>query len=197
MEDLYLTGPRENNMRVGPGTLLIAPPKMTDGRFVKSVILVTHHNSAGTFALCLNKPTRNDLKEFSRDIGLDKELPFSLYWGGPVNQQSLWMIHDNNWENEHSMIVTDKWRVTSNESMFHHLADGDAPRNFRLVFGFCSWAPGQLEMELAGTFPFTRSSSWLILPNSNPEFVLETDPSKLWKTSVELCGQQAVNNWMA
>jgi len=26
---------------------------------------------------------------------------------------------------------------------------------------------------------------------------LETDPSKLWKTSVELCGQQAVNNWMA
>ena len=182
-------------MKLGPGSLLIAPPLITDKRFSKSVLLVTHNNSSGAFALCLNKPTKHTLASVGNELGIDKELPFQMFWGGPVNNGSIWMIHDKDWENEHTLYVNDKWRITSNESMFYHLADGDAPRTFRMAFGFCSWMPGQLDMELAGTPPFSKRSSWITLEDVSPEFVFETNVNDLWKDATELAGNKAIENW--
>ena len=183
-------------MKPVPGSLLIAPPAMTDSRFSKTVLLVTHHNSQGTFALCLNKPTKHTLSSLSEELKLDVELPFQLHWGGPVHHGSIWMIHDNTWENEHTMYVDEKWRITSNESMFHHMADGDAPRTFRLVYGFSSWAPGQLEAELAGIGPFSKKSSWVIAGKSEPEWMFEIPIDKLWDDATELASNQAIDTWL-
>ena len=183
-------------MKPIPGSLLIAPPNMTDTRFSKSVLLVTHHNSQGTFALCLNRPTSHSLASLKDQLELDKELPFQLYWGGPVNHGTIWMLHDDSWESEHTIYVDAKWRVTSHMSMFHHMADGDCPRTFRLVYGFASWAPGQLEMELKGVPPFNKESSWIFTGKSEPEWVFETDVDSLWADSTELAGNQAIDTWL-
>jgi putative transcriptional regulator len=169
---------------------------MTDGRFSKTVLLVTHHNHTGTFALCLNRPTKHSSKALSQELKLDKELPFQMHWGGPVQPSSVWMIHDHTWENEHTLYVDKKWRITSNESMFYHMADGDAPRYFRLCYGFSSWAGGQLEMELSGSGPFTKSNSWLIVKKSDPEWIFETAIDELWDKATELSGQEAISNWL-
>ena len=183
-------------MKPGPGSLLIAPPTMTDGRFAKTVILITHNNVNGTFGLCLNKPTKHLLSSLTSELGLERDLPFQLHWGGPVHEGSIWMIHDNVWENEHTMYVNEKWSVTSNESMFHHMLDGDCPRTFRLVYGFCSWAPGQLDAELSGTGPFSKASSWLIVNKTDPEWIFERPIDKLWSDSTELAGSQAIDTWL-
>jgi putative transcriptional regulator len=183
-------------MQVKPGSLLIAPPAMTDSRFSRSVLLVTHNNSAGTFALCLNKPTKHDLSHVSEELNLGTNLPFQLFWGGPVQSGSIWMIHDNNWECSDTLWVNDKWRVTSNESMFHHMVDGDAPRDLRIVYGFCSWMPGQLEMELSGTPPFTKKSSWVIANDVDPEWVFNQHVDELWEDATNLAGNQAVSSWL-
>jgi len=169
---------------------------MTDSRFSKSVLLVTHNNSAGTFALCLNKPTKHNLKNISQELKLDGELPFQLFWGGPVNSGSIWMMHDKNWECDDTLWVNDKWRVTSNESMFYHMIDGDAPRDLRIVFGFCSWMPGQLEMELNGTPPFSKKSSWVIANNVDPQWVFDKHVDELWEDATNLAGEQAVATWL-
>ena len=182
-------------MKPGPGSLLIAPPAMTDSRFSKSVLLLTHNNASGAFGLCLNKPTKHNMSALSKELGLDKELPFDLYWGGPVNNGTIWMIHDNSWECEHTLYVNSKWRVTSHESMFHHLADGDVPKEFRTVFGFASWMPGQLDMEIKGVSPFNKKSSWVIVNDSTPEWVFENPVDELWSTATDLAGEQAVNSW--
>jgi putative transcriptional regulator len=182
-------------MKPGPGSLLIAPPAMTDTRFAKTVLLVTHNNDAGTFALCLNKPTRHTLEPLSKELKLDIDLPFQIHWGGPVHNGSIWMMHDDSWEIEHTMYVDEKWRVTSHESMFHHMADSDIPREFRIVSGFASWMPGQLNMELNGVAPFSKSNSWLVVNKVTPEWVFETAIDELWDDSVALAGSQAVESW--
>ena len=183
-------------MKPGPGSILIAPPNMTDGRFRKSVLLVTHNNSSGTFALCLNRPTNHTLESLCRDLKLDSELPFPLHWGGPVQNSSIWMIHDQSWEIEHTLYVDENWRVTSNEAMFHHLADGDAPRQFRILAGFASWMPEQLKMEMGGVAPFTKSNSWLFVNKVDPEWVFDTPIDEMWDDAIALAGTQAVESWL-
>jgi putative transcriptional regulator len=183
-------------MQPTAGSLLVAPPTMQDRRFARTVLLVTHNNQQGTFALCLNKPTKNTLVNLSKELKLDKELPFSVDWGGPVNPGSIWMVHDKDWDCGHSLYINEKINVTSNEAMFHHMADGDCPRQFKLLFGFCSWMPGQLDMELEGTHPFNKQSSWLVVNDVDPEFIFETPVDKLWEKSVALAGNQTVANWM-
>jgi putative transcriptional regulator len=183
-------------MKPGPGSLLIAPPSMQDSRFAKTVLLVTNHNSSGTFALCLNRPTKHNLDSVSSELGLDKQLPFQVHWGGPVHNGSIWMIHDHHWENDNSLYVDEKWRVTSNEEMFYNMADGDCPREFRILAGFASWMPGQLEMELKGAPPFSKNSSWLTVEKVDPEWVFNTPIEELWNDAVALCGSEAVERWL-
>ena len=183
-------------MKPGPGSLLIAPPAMQDTRFARTVLLITHNNSAGTFAVCLNRPTKHSAKALSKELELDKELPFQMYWGGPVQQQSIWMVHDNHWHNDHTMYVNGLWNVTSHESMFHHMADGDTPRDFRLCFGFCSWMPGQLDMELAGEAPFNKKSSWLYLEDADPKWVFDTPVDELWEDATHTAGNAAIDSWL-
>jgi len=183
-------------MQPVPGSLLIAPPSMKDTRFSKTVLLTTHNNSAGSFALCLNRPTKHNISELSIELGLDKELPFQMNWGGPVNPGSIWMIHDQTWEIENTLYVDKKWRVTSHHSMFYHLADGDAPRQFKIVFGFASWMPGQLDMELKGEPPFNKSSSWVVTQPVDPDWVFNINSNDLWDEATKLAGKQAVDTWM-
>lgn len=159
-------------------------------------MLITHNNDAGAFAVCINRPTKHTAKNLARELKLTVELPFQMYWGGPVQQGSIWMVHDNSWHNEHSLYVDSRWNITSHESMFYHMADGDAPRDFRLAFGFCSWMPGQLDMELSGQAPFSKRSSWLYAKDVDPKWVWECPVDELWDNACQLSAGQAINTWL-
>jgi putative AlgH/UPF0301 family transcriptional regulator len=75
--------------------LLIAPPAIPDQRFRKAVIMLTHDTQQGSFALCVNKPTNHTLQDILDDNDIDANLNFPLYWGGPVSQGTVWMLHDS------------------------------------------------------------------------------------------------------
>jgi len=179
-----------------PGQLLIAPPRMTDPRFNQSVLLLTHHFDGGSFACCINKPTSFTLEDISRELNLDTTLHFPLYWGGPVQLNSIWMLHSPEWRIENTIPINDNWALTSHQAMFWHIADGDTPNYFRFLHGFCSWGPGQLEGELRGTPPWTPQSSWLVTEDPGPDWVLDKPEYELWETATEMCTSQAVDSWL-
>ena len=179
-----------------PGSFLIAPPSMSDTRFSKTALLITHKNLSGTFALCLNKPTNHDISQIAIELGIPNSLQFPLFWGGPVNSGSIWMLHSPEWQCEYTMPVNENWSVTSNEAMFHYISDGDVPNYFRIAYGFCSWAPGQIDMELSGMPPFNKRSSWLVANNIKPEDIFEQHVNEVWDNCVAMSGQQAVDNWL-
>lgn len=180
------------------GDLLIAPTNMRDSRFSKTVLLVIHNHQHGAMALCLNKPTGYQVKDILRNLDIESGFEFNvpLYWGGPVNPHSVWMIHDNEWKNSHTMELSESWSMTSHLSMFEQINKGDVPNRFRIFIGFAGWAPYQLEKELEGEPPWSKDHSWLIAQNPDPVWLMDQDEEALWESSIQLSANQAVHSWL-
>lgn len=158
--------------------------------------MLTHDYPNGSFALCVNKPTEHTLQDIIDELGIETNLNFPLYWGGPVNPGTVWMLHDSAWSIDQTVEVNDEWSMTSNIDMFRHLADGDYPQHFRLMIGYCSWARGQLQAEIAGSPPWQNGHSWLIAKNKGPEWLFDQPEDRLWETATELSSHQAVASWL-
>lgn len=171
---------------------------MPDPRFRNSVLMITHANETGAFALCVNRPLNFTLNEILQDSNIRVEnMPaFPVYWGGPVSSRSLWMIHSSEWRCDSTVDVNEHWAMTSSEEMFHCMADGDCPRQFRIIMGYCGWSPGQLEAELSGQGPWKPQHSWLVAHNLGPDWLFDQDPEDLWASATTLCSHQAVDSWL-
>jgi putative transcriptional regulator len=178
--------------------LLIAPPGIPDPRFRDSVLMLTHNNDAGSFALCVNRSAGFTLDEIleDSDIAVTAAPRLPVFWGGPVSSNSLWMVHSTEWQTKGTVMISSAWAMTSSEEMFHCLSDGDSPRYLRMVMGYCSWAPDQLRHELNGLGPWKREHSWLVAQNLGPEWLLDQPPEDLWAAATTLCSHQAVDSWL-
>jgi putative AlgH/UPF0301 family transcriptional regulator len=101
--------------------------------------------------LILNKRSQMSVSDFTEQLGPRMNIPGFIYLGGPVNIKALTMLHSSEWECSNTMQVNDQFAISSAEDLLVRLADGDAPRHFRLFLGLCGWAPKQLMEELKGT----------------------------------------------
>lgn len=181
---------------VNAGDLLIAPPNMLDPRFKSSVMLITHHDPDMSMGLCLNRITEHTLRSILEPIKLDLDIDPEIYWGGPVAQNTVWMLHDNGWRVDNTVKVNKDWSVTSHPHMFHLMADGNWPEKFRIMIGHAGWAPGQLEREVLGQEPWDHNHSWLIASNPDPGWILGCEPNQMWSMACSFCGQRAIETWM-
>lgn len=177
--------------------LLIAPPQIPDQRFHEAVILLLNNNpDTGSLGLCLNKTTDTTIDDLDLGFEGDVSMPWPVYWGGPVNQRTLWMLHSTEWSVDDTVELTDKWSMTSSLDMFEALADGFIPEHFRMFAGYCSWAPQQLERELAGQLPWKREHAWLVAQGVTPEWLFQVPLEDLWGTATTLSSHQAVASWL-
>jgi putative transcriptional regulator len=176
--------------------LLIAPPNIPDPRFRRTVLMLTHEHRAGSFALCINRETGHTLKDLLDGTGIDTNFNFPIYWGGPVNQSTVWMLHSDDWRIKETVPLPNGWAMTSNSNMFSKMSDGQLPRHFRIMFGFCSWGENQLRCELEGLGPWRKEHSWLVAKNLGTEWLFETPVDTLWESATTLCSHQAVDSWL-
>lgn len=184
-------------VRINSGDLLIAPPSMLDHRFENTVLLLTHHDDEMSLALALNKKSNYRVNEILKPFKISLDSNPVLYWGGPVNPTTIWMLHDADWQIENTGKLNDDWAVTSHENMFHELQSGNWPSRYRIMCGHCAWAPGQLEGELEGIAPWDHKSSWLVAHDPDKNWLLGCDPDDLWQKATSFCGQQTVDSWMS
>lgn len=180
----------------GLGSLLIAPPSVTDPRFRDSVLLITHHDRKGTMALCLNKATDYTVTDIAQQVEPTLYLNQPLFWGGPVHPTTVWMLHEAEWSCRNTMQIDHHWSMTSNTAMFHELAQGNYPQRFKMMFGYVGWAPGQLAREVEGTPPWSHEASWLVAQDPDPDWLYNTPEEDLWAAAAALSGNQAVAQWI-
>lgn len=77
------------------GRLLVASPYLTDGNFLRSVVLILQHSEDGAFGLVINRPTDNrfaELAELTEAASEARQDDF-IHRGGPVDGP-LMALHD-------------------------------------------------------------------------------------------------------
>jgi putative transcriptional regulator len=178
------------------GKLLIAHPNLhIDNPFYKSVIFVLDDGPDGTQGLILNKPSEFPVSQFFRQKGF--EIPYNketLRWGGPVRSNIVVMLHSQEWMSSSTDYIQSGVALSCDDFMIEKMASGNAPNFYRMFMGLSAWAPNQLDMELAGKFPYTAENSWLIA-DADPNIIFDYDSQRQWEKALARSSQEMINNF--
>jgi putative transcriptional regulator len=161
------------------GKLLIAEPSiLNDKEFNRSVIYLTEHNKDGCIGFILNKPTKFVLKDLIPEIDID----FTIYNGGPVEQENLYFIHNvpNLIPNSIKIDKDIYWGGDFN-ILSSLLNSGTIKQNhIRFFLGYSGWSVNQLNEEL-------KESTWTVVNNKYPN-LLNVKSDQIWKNQLLTLG---------
>jgi putative transcriptional regulator len=163
---------------------LLSMPQLTDPNFSRTVVLLCKHNHEGAFGLVLNRPlvtAGRVVVNLEPPVETDREL--QVWIGGPVEPQSSWMLvgHDlDPADGPGGMRIADGLCLSASPDVLRRLLEPDPPPRTRLIIGYSSWGPGQLEEELA-------ESAWL-LSDIDRDLIFNTPPERMWETAIRRLG---------
>lgn len=155
------------------GHLLIAEPSIIgDLSFNRSVILLADHSQEGSIGFILNKPLRYQL----RDLLPETASTFTVYNGGPVEQDNLYFIHKVPDLIPESIEISKGIYWGGNFDAVLSLLDKQLLKksDIRFFLGYSGWEADQLDSEL-------ESNSWLISENIYNENLIRKSTTTLWK----------------
>ena len=177
----YLKGEFYNSIK---NYFLVATKKMTDPRFKNTVIIMFENSEKGAWGLVINKPLSSiplsSLIYKSRDAtNKQKELynvKIPVYWGGPVNQNKILILHSQEYKNE----TTTNFKnisISSNYNILFEIADNKGPKKSLVILGISSWGEGQLEGEM-------ERDHWT-LSEVNTDLIFEMNNTKKWLNAIK------------
>ncbi|HEX3023718.1 MAG TPA: YqgE/AlgH family protein, partial [Chitinophagaceae bacterium] len=86
------------------GVLLISDPFLKDPNFLRTVVVLCDHQYEGSFGFVLNKLYEQKIGELVPDLeGID----FPVYYGGPVQTNTLHFLHQRPELIDGGVLVTD------------------------------------------------------------------------------------------
>lgn len=157
-------------------------PQLRDPNFVRSVVLMLEHGSAGSFGLVLNRPTDTRVADVLEVLNLPwMGDPEATVWsGGPVTPQSGWVLHAPcAGEGAPGLEGVPGIQLSTTPDQLKALALRP-PARLRFLMGYAGWGPGQLEGELA-------AGAW-VLAEGDADLVFETPPDRLWEAALHSLG---------
>lgn len=157
------------------GRLLIAEPSiLNDASFKRSIILLTEHSDKSSVGFILNKPLEYVLEDLIPDLNCD----FTVYQGGPVEQDNLYFIHRIPHLLPDSIEVANGIYWGGNfEALKNVLIDNLIdPNDIRFFLGYSGWEANQLHCEL-------ETQSWFITENDSDNIFSE-DEESIWKNKL-------------
>lgn len=187
MADHYLTGV---NSSVAVSSYLISRPRVGTGIFSRSVVAIVNRNSAGTTGFILSHRTEFTVNDLAVAAGIGATSTgagIPLYRGGPVNSNTVYLLHTTDYFTPQTEITGGFFNYTSDKSTVETLLSGVTPRIFRVLLGYSAWAPGQLEREI-------QERRWIEcdLP---VDVVFDTDSHDLYDRSVAAAAEQVFTRW--
>lgn len=172
---------QDKPQKVVPGTFLVAAPQLTDPNFRQTVVLICEHGSGGSLGLVINRRTEQHIAEvLPRATGLHEKAGF-VYLGGPVQKDSLLILHRMDREVPESRPIFDGVCLGGELDFLEDAFTRDNGNGLvRIYMGYAGWAPGQLQSELS-------TGSWLVLP-AQIGMVFARDPLRVWPTILRAQG---------
>ena len=159
-------------LKATKGKLLISEPSiLNDKDFNRSVIYLTEHNKEGSIGFIINKPTEFVLNDLIPEI----DCKFTIYSGGPVEQDNLYFIHQIPESIPNSIEISKGiyWGGDF-ESLTQLLNDKTVnPTDIRFFLGYSGWSINQLNEEL-------KETSWIVT-NNHYSNLLDVNSNDIWK----------------
>jgi putative transcriptional regulator len=152
------------------GRILLSEPFLNDSYFKQSVILLAEYNDKGSMGFILNKPVGYTIHELVSDF---PEFEAPVYFGGPVESNSLFFIHTApdligfSFEIENGIFYGGHYEQVRQNAALGLLK----PEQIRFFAGYSGWETGQLEFEM-------EEDSWLVF--DRPGSLLQMKPETLW-----------------
>jgi putative transcriptional regulator len=162
---------------------LIAMPGMDDEQFGHTVSLLCEHNDHGAIGLIINRPIDLSLADMMEQMGLDHSAlgaEQTVYWGGPVQPERGFVVHNQGGQWESSLQVKDDLYITTSRDILAAIGIGEGPKDFFVALGYAGWSEGQLESEVL-------KNSWLNCPIDH-SILFRTPARDRWKAATRLLG---------
>lgn len=129
--------------------LLVARADLPDSNFKDSVVLVMNNIAPAPIGVIVNRPTRIGVSRLFPDLERLAQVDDKLYFGGPVEIESVSFLFRADTAPEHATQVLDGVYMSSNRELLRKLLDRDKPmEGLRIFVGHSGWVPGQLEAEI-------------------------------------------------
>jgi len=172
---------KTGKVKPGKGSILISEPFLQDANFKRSVIIITEHNTEGTVGYVLNRPIDVPLSQALTDF---PAFDTNLYYGGPVQTDTLHFIHREGNIIEGSAEIVEGAYWGGNFESLRVLVDTNQikPEDIRFYIGYSGWGPGQLVDEI-------KEKSWIVTP-AKKEFLFLDDPANMWREILKGMGDE-------
>lgn len=163
-----------------PGILLIADPFLKDPNFIRTVVLLCEHQEQGSLGFVLNKQIEQSLGELITDL---EEYNFPVYYGGPVQMNTIHFLHQYPDLIPESVKVSNEIYWGGNFESVTALIKSNSIDESKIKFfiGYSGWGDGQLAEEL-------EEKSWLTV-SATQNLVFNTVHDEIWKGSLQRLGR--------
>jgi len=165
-------------------SLLVAMPQLQDPNFHRSVVLLIHHDGDGTFGVVVNRATDITAPALCATLEIEwrGDPDREIYWGGPVQPHTGWVLFDGEMPalgSEEVSHIACGISFAGSLEVLRRVASAPPP-HVRVLLGYAGWGPGQLENELA-------EGAWITAPVSN-EVIFDVEPESMWEHVVRSLG---------
>lgn len=170
-----------------PGKLLIADPFLRDPNFMRSVVFMCEHKDEGSFGFVLNRKYEQNLGEL---ITGSDTVDFPVYYGGPVQMNTLHFLHQRPDLIDGGAVVADNIFWGGNFETVIQLVKNKhlTVRDIRFFVGYSGWGEGQLQEEM-------KTKSW-ITGEGTRKIIFPANVDNTWKEALKQLGgeyEQMVN----
>ncbi|MGH9414716.1 MAG: YqgE/AlgH family protein [Terriglobales bacterium] len=159
--------------KAGPGTLLLANPKVTSGQFRHAVVLIIGAGPKGAAGLVLNRPGTEALSHVFVDVASAHARTDTAYWGGPVAPKSRFcLVVVDGKLREARLVLPGLYFSNKQDLMDLALNAQQQAMTFRVYLGYTGWNRNQLDQEL-------KQGLWTVQTATKAE-IFDADPATLW-----------------
>lgn len=165
------------------GQFLLAMPGIGDPRFEKAVIAMCAHDAHGALGVGVDRVLpgitfHQLLGQLDIEPGVAPDC--EIHVGGPVDQQRGFVLHGTDWMGEDSLIVEDRWCLTSTLDVLRAIADGTGPERWLVALGYSGWGEGQLDGEM-------RRHGWLAT-RGEEGLMFDHEAAQRWEAAMHSAG---------
>ena len=168
------------NPKLNKGKLLISQPLINDELFYNSVIFISEYSNNGIVGFIVNKPLKFIISDLIENF---PKFDTTIFYGGPVETDSLYFIHRVPKKITGSVHISkDLYWGGSFDQVKILIENGNLkPDDIRFFLGYSGWGKEQLDQEI-------YSKSWLV--DEPEDSLFDWDIEKIWKDRLKNQGKE-------